>query len=124
VKASVNSRTNLPRQSFRNCSVLTGGLLGFKLVLQRVWLRFAGVAGPNLVVASALPGVVERGVSVWCDGFGGSTNAGLSGLVATDTLGAGAVACQQLVTDFVGAGIKRGKPSRLTSATGLLKTQP
>jgi hypothetical protein len=53
-----------PRRSFRNCSVLTGGLLGFKLVLRRVWLCFAGVAGPNLVVASALPGVVERGVSL------------------------------------------------------------
>jgi hypothetical protein len=53
--------------------------------------------------------VVERGVSFWCDGFGGSTNAGLSGpLVATDTLGAGAVACQQLEAGFVGAGIKRG----------------
>jgi hypothetical protein len=67
--------------------------------------------------------VVERGVSFRCDSFGGSTNAGLSGPVATDTFGAGAVACQRLEADFVGAGIKRGKPSRLTLASGRLETQ-
>jgi hypothetical protein len=44
--------------------VLPGRLLGFKLVLRGVWLRLEGVAGPNLVVASTLPGVVERGVSL------------------------------------------------------------
>lgn len=124
MKALVNSRTNVPRRSFRNCSVLTGGLLGFKLVLRGVWLGLERVAGPNLVVASALPGVVERGVSFRCGGCVVSTNVGLSGPVATDTLGAGAVACQRLEADFVGAGIKRGKPSRLTSASGRLETQP
>jgi hypothetical protein len=77
-----------------------------------------------MIVASALPGVVVRGVSLWCEGFGVSTNTGLSGPVATDTLGAGAVTRQRLEADFVGAGIKRGKPSRLTAATGRLETQP
>jgi hypothetical protein len=51
-------------------------------------------------------------------------NAKLSGPVATDTLGAGAVACQQLVAEFVDAGIKQGKPSRLILAMGQLETQP
>jgi hypothetical protein len=104
--------------------VSTGWLLGFKLVLRGVKLHFVGEAGAYLVVASALPGVVVRGVSLWCEGFRVSTNASLSGPVATDTLGAGAVTCQRLEANFVGAGIKHGKPSCLTAAVGRLKTQP
>jgi hypothetical protein len=83
-----------------------------------------GEAGTYLVVARALAAVVERGVSLWCDGFDISRNAGLSGPVATHTLGAGAVVCQRLDTNFVGAGIKHGKPFCLTAAVGRLETQP
>jgi hypothetical protein len=77
VKASVNLRTNVPRRLFCSCSVLTGWLLGFKLIFRGFSLRFVGEAGTYLVVASALPGVVVRGVSLWYEGFGVSTNDGL-----------------------------------------------